>query len=179
MSITRFGALALVFAFSFLVACQPAPDFESCVMTEKMLADCKAQIEAGLDQCRESEVYCFDTCLVGDHPSCYDGPCIKFEGRKITEAVVVDSDPICATPCHGIACPHGSTCRELPAGKKACTADSDCGELPWSVCEDTRKCGGTGLLCETAADCKDGKTCDVVPDAQKFCTWKFCIPDPE
>lgn len=181
MSFRRIVALpvASLAVVATLSACESKQDFEACAMTTKMKADCKAAILEGSEQCRESEVYCFDSCIVRDHPQCLDGPCVMYEGRTIQERVVFDVDPVCTMSCHGVACPSGSACRQISSLKVSCSTDEDCAKSgPWSVCEENRACEGSGLACETAADCNAGQACNVASGGTRYCTWKFCVPAP-
>ncbi len=181
MSFRRIVTLSVAFlaVAVALSACETKQDFETCAMTSRMMADCKAAIQDGQEQCRESEVFCFDTCVVRDHPQCMDGPCVMYEGRTVGEAAVYNVEPICTMPCHGIGCPSGSSCRQFASLKVSCETDSDCEtQGPWASCEETRTCAGSGAICETAADCNAGDTCDVAAGADHYCTWKFCVPSP-
>lgn len=180
MSIRRMALpVALLAVAAVFAACETKQDFEPCAMTTRMMADCKAAIQDNQDQCRESEVFCFDSCVVRDHPQCLDGPCVMYEGRTIGETAVFDNTPVCSMPCHGTACPEESSCRQFASLKVACTTDDDCATSgPWSRCEDTRACATSGLLCETAADCNAGEACNVDADAPRYCSWKFCVPNP-
>lgn len=181
MSFRRIVTLSVAFlaVAAAFAACETEQDFEACAMTSRMMADCKAAIQDGQEQCRESEVFCFDTCIVRDHPQCLNGPCVMHEGRSVGETAVFDVQPICTMPCHGIGCPTGSSCRQVASLKVACQSDADCAtQGPWATCEDTRTCANSGALCETAADCNAGEACNVVADGDRFCTWKFCVPNP-
>jgi len=162
-----------------LVACPTRDVFETCAMTSKMQADCKTSIAATLDQCSEAEVFCYDTCVVKDHPQCIEGPCTLYEERKIGEAKPVNSltTPFCTVPCHGVACATDATCREILSLKLACTKDADCTVgAPWSRCETPRYCATSKKECEIDADCA-GEVCQPDDAAAKNCTYKFCIPN--
>jgi hypothetical protein len=180
VSASRFTALLGGAALSLLfVACESKDPFEPCAMTEKMQADCKAAILAGGDQCSEAEVFCYDSCVVKDHPQCVDGPCVLYESRLITEPQPVNSADVsfCTIPCHGEACGTDTTCRKILSLKIACAKDSDCtGNSPWSRCETPRFCETGRKECETAADCA-GEACVADDAAAKTCTYKFCIPN--
>jgi hypothetical protein len=168
------AALALV-----VVACQTKDDFEQCAMTERVQADCKAAIAVGSDQCSEAEVFCYDSCVVKDHPQCVDGPCVMYESRLIGETQPVNSVEVsfCTVPCHAEACPADATCRKILSLKTSCTKDSECTtNSPWAVCETPRFCETSRKECESAADCT-GEACLPDDAAARFCTYKFCIPE--
>lgn len=149
-------------------------------MTDKMKADCRSGLSQGTDACSEAEFFCFDTCLVRDHPQCVDGPCMLYEARRVGEPVPATSGttPFCTMPCHGTACPEEALCREVPSLKVPCEKDGDCaGQAPWSRCEMARRCQGTQTFCEVDEDCGAGSgPCRDSPSDPRFCSWKLCVP---
>jgi hypothetical protein len=160
------------------VACQSRDAFETCATTEKMKSDCKAAIAASQDQCTDNEVFCYDSCIVRDHPQCVEGPCVLYESRLVGETAPYDSGAtsFCTVPCNGTACPADATCRAILSLKTACTVDADCANNgPWARCEAPRFCETSKAACETDADCA-GQACKADDTAAKSCTWKFCVP---
>jgi len=180
VSASRFTALVGGAALALLlVACPSRNVFEQCAMTSKMQADCKTAIAAGSDQCSEAEVFCYDSCVVKDHPQCIEGPCVLYENRDInaTQPSNSGSSSFCTVPCHGEACPTDATCLKILSLKLDCTRDSDCTvNSPWSRCETPRFCETSKMECEVAADCA-GQACVADDTATKSCTFKFCIPN--
>lgn len=180
MSRSRVTALVVLSSLALVAsACEERDVFEQCATTEKMKADCKAAIAASEDQCSEPEVFCYDSCIVRDHPQCVEGPCMLYENRQVGETLPYNSESasFCTVPCHGQACPVDTTCRTVISLKTACTKDADCaGNGPWAQCETPRTCETSKAACETDADCA-GQRCLADDAAAKSCTWKFCVPD--
>lgn len=162
-----------------IIACPAKDVFEQCAMTQRMQSDCKSAIEATGNQCTDEGVYCFDSCVVRDHPQCNDGPCVMFESKAVADTQPVSSVgfAFCTIPCNGSSCPTDTTCRKILSLKVACTLDSECTtSSPWSRCEAQLFCETSRKSCEVDADCVNEK---CLPDeaAAKSCTYKFCIPN--
>lgn len=174
MSATRLAATIAALLAAGALGCQSKPDFESCQMTSSMLSDCEST-------CAESDIQCFQTCVVKDHPQCVEGPCVLFQYRQTNmEQPWNSTGPFCSLPCNGEACPADSTCLAVLALKKACTTDADCETVsPWARCEPPRHCATTRKECEVAADCAAGEACtpDTGDGVAKSCSWKLCVPD--
>lgn len=157
MSASRLGTLVGGVILPLLLAACPAKEvFEHCATSQLVQADCKTAISEGSDQCSEAEVYCYDSCLVRDHPQCIEGPCVLYEGKGINEdkPTVSDDTSFCTMTCHGEACPADATCREVRSLKVDCKTDSECKRYaPWSRCEPQRFCQASGKTCEVGADC--------------------------
>lgn len=181
MSSSRIVTLSATMVLAGLVfaSCESKEPFETCHLPTNILADCKSSILQD-DQCREPEVYCYDTCLSNDNAQCLDGPCVVYEARRIGEDQPFSSgsNAFCTLGCHGLACPADSTCREITSLKVACDADDVCTREvgPWSRCEPVRKCQDSGRFCETSADC-GGNVCEIDAEAARHCTFKLCVPD--
>jgi len=176
----RCSRLAAVLGIWWAMGCSSRDPFETCAMTDKMKADCRTGLTQGTDACSEAEFFCFDTCLVRDHPQCVEGPCMLYEARKAGETAPASSGatPFCTMPCHGTACAGDALCRPVSSLKVPCAQDQDCaGQAPWSRCETARRCAASGVLCEVDGDCgASGGSCVERPDEPRFCTWKLCVP---
>lgn len=176
----RCSRLAAVLGIWWAMGCSSRDPFETCAMTDKMKADCRTGLTQGTDACSEAEFFCFDTCLVRDHPQCVEGPCMLYEARKAGETSPASSGatPFCTMPCHGTACAGDALCRPVSSLKVPCTKDQDCaGQAPWSRCETERRCAASGVLCEVDGDCgASGGSCVERPDEPRYCTWKLCVP---
>ena len=160
--------------------------YQTCHTSEQIRADCKTSLEKSSSQCGELEVFCYDSCLVRDHPQCVEGPCVLYEEKLLGETdpakwATVDpsssfDESFCSVPCHGVACSSDAKCEPIRSLKFACTKDSECdASAPWARCEPVLYCETSKVECETDADCGDQR-CLVDDDAQKYCTYKFCIP---
>lgn len=145
-------SLAAVVLALLVAGCISKEDFETCKLTEKMLADCDldqfltqppCNIEPGQD---EPSASCYKTCLVKDHPQCDTSVCMVFQFREVGGTTPYKTPAFCSVGCSlegALACYDGTTCQ---ADKGRCADGTSCD------------------LAKAATDCADKSVCKVCQD---------------